>query len=105
MSLRGLVAGVYGIEVELTAKHRDDDTVFDLSPFETVEVVIRKPDGGEVIREGSMVGDGTDGRFTFPVLEGDLPVEGEYRLQVVLRRMGLAVRKGQVTEFYVNESL
>lgn len=44
----------------------------------------KKPDGTQIERSGSIVGDGTDGIVTYRTISGDIDLHGSWKLQVFL---------------------
>lgn len=44
----------------------------------------KKPDGTQIERSGSIVGDGTDGIVTYRTISGDIDLHGNWKLQVFL---------------------
>jgi len=87
--IRGVVVGQYGTPISLTVVNRLGTEV-DISSYSTLTVTIRDEyDIKTVQYSGSFVNDGSDGRFVFTPLDGDIDRDGEWKGQVKLSGSGL----------------
>mgnify|MGYP001168098703 FL=1 len=53
----------------------------DISNNSSITVYIKKPDDEVITRSGILLGDGTDGKFHYDTIAGDLDEAGHYKLQ------------------------
>ena len=53
----------------------------DVSSASSISVIFRKPDDEVIVRTGSLLSDGTDGKIYYDTIAGDLDEAGHYKVQ------------------------
>lgn len=71
-----------GTSLQITVK--EDDAIVDISTATATDIILRKPDGTEVEKTGSLLTDGTDGIVAYSTLSGDIDQKGiwSYRAKI-----------------------
>lgn len=62
----------------------DANGVLDISTSSDKRIIFRKPDGSSTTVSGTFSTDGTDGKIVYTFQDGDLDVDGRWRVQAHL---------------------
>lgn len=98
--------GTIGTRFEFTVQDQDS-AVVDISGFTSLTMTFRDPSGVAFTRTGALVNTGTDGKFDYTTILGDIPVTG---VKGTWKRQGDVVLPTgtyptTVAEFTVTENL
>ena len=72
---------VNDVGTTLTLTIEDGGTVVDLSSASALTVTMRKPLGTVLVKTGTLVTDGTDGKMKYTTIAGDFDEAGSYSIQ------------------------
>jgi hypothetical protein len=72
--------GDYGTPIILTI-YKQDNTILDISATGSRVVYLINPSGSRIQKVGDLVTDGTDGKMQYSLENGDLNVEGQWKIQ------------------------
>lgn len=83
-----------------------DNQIVNLSTATVLEAYFRRPDRTTFLRTGSLTTDGTDGKFQYATIAGDLDVAGDcWKRQGHVSIPSLGEFKTEVKEFSVKGNL
>jgi hypothetical protein len=78
--------GDVGTQLIMTVK--DDGVVVDISSASSLSVIIKKPDGVNYTKIGTLLNDGTDGKMYYTSVNGDFNAAGNYKIQGIVTLPG-----------------
>jgi|SRR6056300_308722 hypothetical protein len=78
--------GDVGTQLIMTVK--DDGVVVDISSASSLSVIIKKPDGVNYTKTGTLLNDGTDGKMYYISVNGDFNAAGNYKIQGIVTLSG-----------------
>lgn len=62
----------------------EDGSAVDISSASSLQIILRKPDGVSYTKTATIYTDGTDGKLSYTVLDGDLDAAGLWKIQAVV---------------------
>ena len=74
--------GDIGTQLIMTVK--DDGEIVDISPASNLTVILKKPDGKNYTKSGTILTDGTDGNMYYTSVNGDFNAAGNYKIQGIV---------------------
>lgn len=75
-----------GTQLIMTVK--DDGVVVDISNASSLSVILKKPDGQNYTKTGTLLTDGTDGKMYYTSVNGDFNAAGNYKIQGIVELSG-----------------
>jgi len=102
MGLSDLVSGSYGSQIIIEL--REDGRAVDVSGFSSYSVYLRSPSGTTITKSAQPYTDGTDGRITFQIAQGDLSEPGIWWLQAEVADATRSIRSRPI-QFHVQEAI
>ena len=78
--------GDVGTQLIMTVK--DDGVVVDISNASSLSVIIKKPDGVNYTKTGTLLNDGADGKMYYTSVSGDFNAAGNYKIQGIVTLSG-----------------
>lgn len=96
--------GDIGTVFEITVKD-STATVVNIAAADVLVVYFQKPDGTVVAKTGALSGAGTDGKFRYTTISGDLDVTGDWTIQGFCKDTGVYEFWTSSASFTVKPSL
>lgn len=72
---------IHDVGTQIVVKVREGGRRLDLSGATMKQIVLTRPDGGEVAREAGFLTDGSDGVLAYTTVPGDIGVAGKWTVQ------------------------
>lgn len=69
-----------GTEFILTIKDCDEN-IIDISNATSMNIFFKKPNGDTITRVGAFYTDGTDGKMSYTIIDGDIDEVGSWKIQ------------------------
>lgn len=93
-----------GTVFRITLKDSITGVVVDVSDATTLQIILQDPEGTNITKTASFTTDGTDGVIECTSVDGDLDVEGDWKLQVFFAN-GSGSWHSNITNFRVHANL
>jgi len=81
------------------------DKIVDLSGMTSLDIVLKKPDGAELIKPADLVTDGSDGQMQYTTDTTDLDVPGVWQAQGIIIDGAVEDNPTDIIKFTVSERL
>lgn len=77
-----IMKNAIGVALEITVK--ENGVAVNISSATKIDVVLKKPSGTVVTKTGVLIGNGSDGRYKYVTVSGDLNESGRWQIQAHL---------------------
>jgi len=94
--------GDVGVNFNITVMN--DSVPLDVSNADNIYIIFENPDGGDLIKNASLVTDGTDGKIKYTTVTGDLNQVGTWQIQAKVD-FGSSVFSTDIQRFKVFRNL